>query len=249
MAERVSAISGAILLVLSLALVYALPVTETLPPLYRVSFGSETGDIPGGTIHSANPPEESRIQELYFDMPVDNVFEVTVHYRFTDDVAASMPDQFILQLFKPGRDSLESIPPLHVVSNRLATEDPDQPGTFVPVEVNNTYTWSLEAPASDYVHAPPTEENVSAIEADVLAKRSRATAGQWMLKVTFQPGGCPDALEAIQSGSDVEVRRAVACAGEASDPATPGPPQDIANPITIESFKYRKFTVHAERIQ
>lgn len=234
---------GLALLLIAGALTVVLPVHEELPPQYRIGFGVESATLPEQS-HQFGIGEVDKRYTFEFEVPIDDVYEITITYGFADDVVTSEPDQFLLQLEDPEGNFM---PPSKSLRNAVATSDPARPGEYVSQPINATYTWSRMAQPQDEVIEGTADSNATAIQQDILKKFHQRTAGTWTLKVVLLTGQCPDSQQA--AGSTETAQRAAACVAESQSPNPQVAPQDTGNLFTVEAFTYRSFTVNVERIQ
>ncbi|MEA3190349.1 MAG: hypothetical protein QOD77_931 [Thermoplasmata archaeon] len=234
---------GALLLAGCVALVLLLPVPDEVPSQFRVTFTDHTEDLVGQTQALDDLSNAESHKDFFFEVPHDNVFAVRLQLNFTDDIVASEPDRFKVEVYDAVGDFL---PGTLYMSNLPAQADLENPGQYISQEKTADWVLSTERPKpADLiaVGGPATTE------ADVVAKLSAdmgvPTAGKWRVRVDLvATGDCP--LPAADSTPD-ELQRAAACRQEVGGEADPAR-HDVGNSFTVGVFSYTRFEVTAEKL-
>ncbi len=178
-----------------------------------------------------------------FEVPADNLLDITLAYSFADDLAASKPDQFRLEVYDNEGNPLGQRTIINAQPTAGAT-----PGSYDAVPAKGNLTWNAGTLPDDFtVDDPDGVMTLESVLADANKREHTDDKGMWRVQVTFNVGNCPTPQEA--GGDPAALQRATACAGAAQSPDPRAAPQDRGNPFTIEAFTYRTFEPHVERIQ
>jgi len=238
--EWTAAAIGVLLILSCGVLAVRLPKVDTLPPQYKVTFGTETHDLPQQNA-TFSLTEGARNHDFLFDVPDDDVVLVRVSIHFVDNVPASDPDRFAVALYDPF-DTPEGAPSL--VSNPYPVQNQTVPTQYDALPAVLTIPIALKAQPQDTI---VTQDNTTedAVAAQQEALNHFGTKGSWRLHVTYVGSGdCPQASAAARPD---DVARSVACYDETSgNPQQAG--KDLGNDFTVGSFTYQRFTVSAKRL-
>ena len=238
-ADLLAALVGFVLLVVTAALVVVLPVKEYATPQFRVTFvdapietGTQKFDFQEGT---------ANVHEFTYALP-DNVASVHILAEFTDNVTASLPDQFRVELFDPAGNPVS-------VKFDLVNPEPLMPDPADPT--GQTPDQAIPRLAKgDWVVATgvhPQEQIVPGLTHDevreqVLARLTPqfhlSTAGNWTVRVTLvNAGDCP-----TPSPDSTDFQRIAICRGESADGS------DDSNPFSLANFIYTTYTPCVEAL-
>jgi hypothetical protein len=221
-----AAVVGALLLLSCVVLVQVLPDKEYALPQFRISFPATLDETtyPPQPVQFLESPESSRVQVFSFELP-DNVPSITLVTFFQDDVAASLPDQFRVELYDPRGNPVGPRDDLINSSPRLNTSDPL--GLGLAYDAGSSNLRLNRAPGS-----LPTEQIVAGLTHRETAEQALArlepqhrlpTAGTWTVRVSLlQAGDCPQ-----PTGPDPNPQRTALCFQERDDGV------DVGNSFTL----------------
>lgn len=177
-------------------------------------------------------PQEAIVTEgqpaaLAFDVARGNLSTLEITFAFSDDVAASDPDQLSLEVLDPAG---QVRPPSVTTANLLpGSRAGSTPPAYDAVERTLTVVVNVnDRPGTQAVTAADRHETPEAAAARIAPLFSAGGAGTWSVRVSLQAGDCPDPA--------LDPQRAGAC-----QTATPGG-EDAANPVRIVRFRSSHWT-------
>lgn len=222
MREAIWPWTGAVLVVAAVVLVVALPRPEVLPPQFRVTYPEEPTTLPGGTLQLKDGGEG--------DLPIDvagaNLTRLVVTVQVQDDLPASDPDRFELDVRGPDQASHA-----HVASATPAPETDGQtpPGYRAPGRVVELVAVWAQPPREGFVDGAKGE-TPGMVGARVASQHAAPPATQWSLHVLLaSAGACP--------GPTLDAPRAAACHRDSPTGV------DAGNPVVVTSV--RAYHYHA----
>ncbi|MFO1532329.1 MAG: hypothetical protein ABR562_01300, partial [Thermoplasmatota archaeon] len=246
--DIVAGILGLLLVAGAAALAVTLPKHDVLPPQFKVSFVEDTVDMrPSQTRNFTTANDTSARQDFLYEVPDDDITQFDINVYFTDDLPASDPDRFSVQLYDPdgnpqggGITVMENAPP---VRNATATNPPTQ---YDAQQKSLRLQIPLKAKPEDTVVEGDANATVDSIATGQEAMNRFTTHGTWKLHVALlKPGGCP--TPSTTSASPDDVVRGAACLEE-NRARGKDSKDDLGNAFTVGSFSYRRFAVLAETL-
>jgi hypothetical protein len=238
LADVLAALVGLVLLLLAIVLVVVLPVKEYATPQFRVTF-------PDTPVESATQRFDflegsANVHEFTYDLP-DDVASVHILAEFADNVTASLPDQFRVELFDPAGNpvsvkfDLTNPPPVN--------PDPTDPNAS---QTNDTALlakgdWVIatgshpqEQVVAGLSHTETREQVLARLVPQVLLR----TAGTWTVRVTLvSANDCP-----APSPDSTDFQRMAICRSESPDGT------DRGNPFSLANFIYTRYTPCVEAL-
>lgn len=193
LADVVAALLGSLLLVLAIVLVAVLPDKEYASPQFRVTFTDALVEVPTQSHTFLEAPEAERVRDFLYDLP-DDVQSIHLIAEFTDDVVASVPDQFFIELFDPEGNPVSTKYSLANEPARDATDpaDPNTVGRFDAKLAQGDYVIPVVPhPSEEIVTGAPRETEGQVLQR--LEERYHIpSAGTWRVHVTLVAAGdCP----------------------------------------------------------
>ena len=234
---------GLLLLVASVVLANTMWVAEELPPQYKVSFVPQEGILDRQEFQFESSGSNFVAHEFLFNITEDNVMEIKVNVYFTDDLAASDPDRFVVELVSPDG---QAYPDFHELINDPAVPNATNPSEpYQPIQASATYSFGFVPKPQDTV----VETDFNATEESVAADQERLnhfnTKGTWKVRAKFTPGNCP--TPTVATANTDTAQRAAVCL-QANSGRGNQAQFDPGNLFTVGSFAYSYFTVTAERL-
>lgn len=235
---------GLALLVASVVLAVTLPKEDILAPQFLVTFQEDRVDFLESPSHHFDTTEAGKRNYFDFPVPHDNVMQIQVNVHFEDDLPASDPDRFQVELYDPDGNRYGAP---QLVANPMPQPNATTPGQYDAARATATLTYSFMAKPDDTV----VEGDLNATEADIAREHDRLhrfnTNGTWRLYVVLvDAGGCPDPT--LTNINPDDALRRTACL-QANSEAGPDAARDAGNLFTVGSFSYVHFTVLAERLE
>jgi hypothetical protein len=238
LADLLAALLGLLLLVLAIVLVVVLPVKEYATPQFRVTFLDSP--VESGTQKFDFVEGSANTHEFTYELP-DDVASVHILAEFSDNVTASLPDQFRVELFDPAGNPVS-------VKFDLTNPPPVDPD---PSNATQTQTQAVAALAKgDWVVATgahPQEQIVPGLShtetreqvlARLVPQFLLKTAGTWTVRVTLVAANdCP-----TPSPDSTDFQRMAICRSEAPDG------NDQGNPFSLANFIYTRYTPCVEAL-
>jgi hypothetical protein len=243
-------IFGALLLLSTVLMAFAIPHKDVLPQQFKVTYTDGGQDFP--TVDFPFKTDAaSQNHDFAFDVPDDDVYQVTVRYFFVDDMAASAPDQFSLQVYDPQGNA---VGPATLAVNAEGVADNSlqlaAPTDYKAVPFSSQFSVTVGAkPSDDIVETADQHLTEAQLESQLEQKAHIVSKGTWKVRVTLvSAGGCTTPPE---PSSDPEpAERFAVCRKEAQSTAPGAGPgkEDAGNKFAVESFKYTTFSPFAERV-
>jgi hypothetical protein len=240
-ADLVTLVLGVLLLLGCVVLLQVLPNKEYALPQFAVTF-------PETQVNNTRPGEDflendeaRRVHEFTYDLPA-NVFSVTLVVHFADeDLPASEPDQFRIELYDPAgnpvgaRFDLFNAPPVFNGSNPL---DPRfEPGAVVGPRI--TVPIGVH-PEDQIVQGLSHREVAEQVLARLEPQHRVHSEGTWTVRVTLiNAADCPSPQDA-----DADRQQVVFCRAQPQ----PNDGQDLGNRFALENFIYTTYEVKVEEL-
>jgi hypothetical protein len=236
--EVVIGVLGILLIASTVVLAVRLPEETILPPQYQVTFPVADVDLPSQTNYF-DLSEQGRRHDFLFNITHDNVVGIRINVHFQDDISASDPDRFNLELFDPNGNPLGN----NVIMNPV----PQQNGTtYVAVQVAQTYTYGLRQKPDEVVVEADLNSTPELVRLEQARLNHFSTKGTWRLAVTLiSAGGCP--LPSVANPNPDDVLRGSVCRQQTTGPGMESG-RDPGNALTVGYFSYTHFTTLAERL-
>ncbi len=213
---------GAIILVASVVLVYALPEEDVILPQFRVEFPDKTSEFPT----QSDFIEEGATRDFEYLIPDDNLVGLLIIVGWTDDHPASDPDSFLVEVINPAGESV--FRPEKPFTNRPGQPDPAQ---------NNLTQRALpfETQISVSVNPKPATALVEGLEGEAVEDAARRIlpqyeaggSGTWRIRASLLDAG--DCRPRAEPG-------ALGCA----DPNNPSG-EDAGNPFSVTKVTYTSY--------
>ncbi len=222
-ADMLAGIVGILLLVATIGLVQVLPEDEVILPQFTLFFVHQEGGSRNSTtdiVFTEAPP--NNVKTYAFEVP-DNAFELVVRMSFTDDIAASLPDRFRIEILDPtgdvrgGEALATSAPP--------TTLPPPDQFTYVATPTTVVHRISIAVvPPDEIVPGTSADETQGEVLDRIAPDHVVESAGTWTARITLiEAGDCPSADQSDQN-------RVLACRLDAQDG------EDHGNAVTLEAF-------------
>ena len=229
---------GLVLLLLCVFLLQSLPNKEYALPQFSVTFPEAQLENPSQPFDFTED-EAGRNHEFQYEFP-DNVHSITLVMFFADeDMPASLPDQFRIELFDPSgtpvgpRTDVFNAPPRY---NDTATPPEYMPGAIttprlsIPIGIH---------PEDQIVQGLSHREVAEQVRARLAPQHHLPTAGLWTIRVTLVGAGdCPP------SPAVPDTQQFVACRSD--PPGNDG--QDRGNRFTIENLLLNTYDIQVEEL-
>lgn len=244
--DLVALVVGVLLLMACIALAQVLPDKTYLNPQFRLSFidqggefGSQGADFLEGT---------AELVDFTYEIPVDNVYAITMQIFFEDDLLYSHPDIFRVELIDPSGNLVgthqDFTSPRPRANGTMMVSDPPD---YTPVTIT-----VVEHPSEQIITGLAHTETPEQALAREEPKYRQATTGTWTLRVRLQEAGdCPDPND-TESGTQGFYCRFGDPNNPAFDPtAMTGRAggQDPGNAFTIENVQYSWYTPVIEELK
>ena len=240
-ADLAAGLIGLMLLVAAVALTVSLPVQTVLPPQYEVSFPEAQVDLLDQTLRFGLQNDTDQRKEFLFNVTHDNVVQIIISLWFYDDLEASDPDVFRIDLYDPGGNF---IPSSIRLENPVPQPNATTPGSFDAGLASGTYSFGLTPKPEDAVVEGELNSTEESVEADQSNLHHFGTKGTWRLKVFLaKAGNCPTPSPSSPKPDD--AARGAACL-QANSAQGSNAAKDAGNELTVGSFSYRYFTVDAK---
>lgn len=227
---------GALLLLLSVFLVQYLPDKEYALPQFSVTF-LEPPAIENPTQNfTFAKTEDARTHEFQYEFP-DNVHSITMVLYFADEnMPASLPDQFRVELFDPlgtpvgPRTDVVSGPPrFNQGTNEYDPGVITSPRLSIPLGL---------LPEDQIVQGLSHLEVAEQVQARLAPQYHLPTAGLWTVRVTMvNAGDCPP------SPAPPDTQQYLFCRRDAPEDGV-----DPGNVFTIENVFLNTYTVQVEEL-
>ncbi|HUR62253.1 MAG TPA: hypothetical protein VM286_07835 [Candidatus Thermoplasmatota archaeon] len=218
--ERIWPWTGAALVALAVVLVVALPRPEVVPPQFRVTFPEEPTSLPGGSLALGGGGEG----DLAIEVPGENLTRVVLTLLVQDDLPASEPDRFEVEVRGPDgstRLGVASATPGPVADGQVPPRY-SAPGRILELVA----VWS-QPPREGFVDGHPGD-SVQSVAERVASERATAPAPQWTMHARLLAAGpCP--------GPDLDAPRAAACRQASPTGA------DDGNPLVVTGVRAYHF--------
>lgn len=235
-ADLLAALFGLLLLLVALVLVVVLPVKEYATPQFRVTFVDSP--IESTTQKFEFMEGTDNVHEFTYDLP-DNVASVHILADFVDNVTASLPDQFRLELFDPAGNpvsvklDLVNPPPVDPPLNSTT------PNEAIPSRAKGDWVIATGAhPQEQIVPGLSHTETREQVLARLVPQFHLATAGTWTVRVTLVAANdCP-----TPSPDSTDFQRMAICRSESPDGS------DRGNPFSLANFIYTTYTPCVEAL-
>ncbi len=247
--DLVALVVGVLLLAASVALVQVLPDKTYLNPQFRLSFIDQSSGF--GTQEADFVEDSAEMADFTYDIPVDNVYAVTVEVFFEDDLLYSNPDIFRVELIDPSgnlvgthKDFESPRPRANGTIPTMVTDAPKySPVTFAVVEHPS------EQIVTGLAHTETPEQALAREE----PKHRQASTGTWTLRVRLQDAGdCPAPNDPDANGLQVFYCRF----GDpnsldlgASSLSNRASGQDAGNAFSVGNVQYSWYTPVIEELK
>lgn len=250
--DSIVGVLGAILLILSIVLVNALPEEDVRDPQYKVSFNNDLG--PAQVFSSPDPAfmTAGDVLSFEFDVVDHSVHRVVVGLTLREDYPATLPDEFSLEIEAPNGtvyvydgDPIQTLP---TGPNPAPPEERSPPTQFYVTTTEaglsslQDFSFNLRPPPKDFFEIVPAEEDLELFEVRERVREkvhNDDTIGTWTVRLGLvRAGDCPDAASPLDSQFDrANQCRIQNAATQGRDPNTP-PEEDTGNPIILSKFNY-----------
>lgn len=209
--------AGAVAVIVAVLLFGVLPETPEPTRQFVVTFLDEvveTGPADGVVA-------EGQQASLAFEVTRGNLSTIEVTVAFSDDLAASDPDQLRLEVVGPDGQVRAPTTTANVLP---VARGGSMPPAYDAVERTLTIVVPVnDRPGTQAVSAAAPSETAQEAAARVAPLFSAGGAGTWTVRVTLQAGDCPDA--------SLDPQRAAACRSVAPDGL------DTTNPVQVVRFR------------
>jgi hypothetical protein len=238
LADLLAAVLGALLLGLAVAFTVVLPDREYATPQFRVTFPSTPVDSPTQSFEFTEGGEN--VHTFSYPLP-DNVASVNINAEFRDDITASLPDHFRIELFDPAGNPASQR--FDLANQHPVNPDPanlTQPQTQATAELAKK-NWVVPLGAQPQEQIVPGITHLETREqvlARLLPQVTLPTAGTWTVRVTLVAANdCP-----APSPDSTDFQRMAICRSEAPDGQDPG------NRFALTNFIYTTYTPCVEAL-
>lgn len=237
LADLLAALFGVLLLVLAVVFVVILPDKEYATPQYRVTFPSTQTDSPTQKFDFVEG--SANVHAFTYELP-DNVASVNIFAEFRDNVTASLPDQFRIELFDPAGN------PASVKFDLLNPQpvSPDPANSTLPPQAiaalaQKNWVVPLGAQPQEQIASGLTHlETREQVLARLTPQFHLSTAGVWTVRVTLvSANDCP-----TPSPDSTDFQRMAICRSESPDGS------DRGNPFSLTNFIYTTYTPCVEAL-
>lgn len=232
---------GALLLLACIGLVQVLPNKQYALPQFSVTFPEMTTNSSSSRFDFLDNDEASRIHDFTFDLP-GNVHSITIVAFFEDDLAASLPDRFRMELFDPSgspfgpRYDLVNANPLYVQNASNPTQTPHYEAGAI---VGGRYVIPVGLhPEDQIVQGLSHREVAEQVKARLEPQHRIASQGTWTVRITLL--GADDCPE--PGTPDVLPQQVFFCRIAAPNGQDPG------NSFSLENFIYTTYKVEVKEL-
>lgn len=245
--DLVALVVGVLLLVACVALAQVLPDKTYLNPQFRLSFIDQGGEFRSqGADFLEGGPEQV---DFTYDIPVDNVYAITLAIFFEDDLPFSNPDLFRVELIDPSGNLVGT-------HQDFQSPRPRANGTTMVIDAPDYTPLTLtvvERPSEQIVTGLAHTETAEQALAREEPKYRQATTGTWTIRVRLlDAGDCPSPNGPEANGLQVFYCRF-------GDPNNPGLDpdmmtgraggEDLGNAFTVENVQYSWYTPIIEELK
>jgi len=216
-ADVAAGVIGAILLLACIVLVVMLPHKDYAMPQFRLRFNDTTDDTTYGTqeFDFRTTAGGARQHDFTYQLP-DDTQAVTVVVEFTDDVPASLPDHFTVEMTDPNGNpvgvkyDIVNDPPTHDANPQDWLTNPGLATAWNATLAQQRYPFALADHPQEKVVPGLSHTEVKEQALARLAPQYRLhTAGTYTVRVKLVEAlGCP------QPAPDTDANQVAACRNE-----------------------------------